>query len=268
MSGSSDFATQGGAGEDDAFVFGHGELRLRQFESRHLGPVEHEAAQALAEAKNASSQFDEGNGGIDEGGGQRRMSDARPVRASTLGQRLAQDRRDKLLQRQLGFGVERREQEWTDEPLRQRAAADALAGTNEVCQPEIIERTRTRHTAHLGENPPGNGAVVRPDRPAFARSQIGESDFRRRRPDEISLRADDAQIVTHGPIARQDQMIAVVDDAIERGLVIGTAAPARPARGLDRFHGNPSGGKRDRGGKTGKPRAHDIDFGRLHPMSP
>ena len=73
------------------------------------------------------------------------------------------------------------------------------------------------------------------------------------------LRADVAQIVERGVIARQQKMIAVVDGHAERGVVIGTAAAAGERGCFVHNHALAARRQLKRGGQSGKAGADDVD---------
>ena len=68
-------------------------------------------------------------------------------------------------------------------------------------------------------------------------------------------------------IARQEQMIAIIDCHAERGIEIRTAAPARLPRGLVQNDISRAASKADRCSKPGKPRANNM-HGIVHQRSP
>ena len=63
-------------------------------------------------------------------------------------------------------------------------------------------------------------------------------------------------------------MIAIVDAAAERGIVIGPATATGLIGGLDQFDMNTATRQRHRGAKSRKTGAHDINSFWLHAVSP
>ena len=84
-----------------------------------------------------------------------------------------------------------------------------------------------------------------------------------RRADQPIRGADVAQIIERGVIARQQEVIAVVDRHAERGIVIGAAAAAGERRGLVHDDAVAARGQLQRGGQSGKAGADDVD-GSVH----
>jgi hypothetical protein len=71
--------------------------------------------------------------------------------------------------------------------------------------------------------------------------------------------ADAAQIFERRAIAREDEVIAVVDRHTERSIVIGTAAAAGENGRLVQHDASAAGGKPHRRGKAGKSGADDMN---------
>ena len=81
-------------------------------------------------------------------------------------------------------------------------------------------------------------------------------------PTSRSARADACAEVERRVIAREQQVIAVVDHHVELRIVIRAAAPARLARRLVHDHALAGGREPDRGGKAGEPGTDDMDRAR------
>ncbi len=96
--------------------------------------------------------------------------------------------------------------------------------------------------------------------PALAGGEIDEGKVGRIRADEPLARVDRGEIVERCTVARQDQVVAVVDRHAKRCVVIGAATPARlhgsfmndDAAAVDR--------KAHRGGEAREPGADHMDF--------
>ena len=94
-----------------------------------------------------------------------------------------------------------------------------------------IRRAGARDPAARIENPPRQ-AVADPQPPALAGRQIDERKLRRLRPDQVRCAADRLGEVQHRMIARQHQVVAVVDGHADGAVEIGPAAAARIGGGL------------------------------------
>src|ERR1043166_113168 len=99
-------------------------------------------------------------------------------------------------------------------------------------------------------------------------SHIRERELRVLRPEEVLAGSDCLQIVVYRPIAGQNQMIAIVDYAFERWIVVGTAASARGSRRLDDLDALASGRQHHGGGKPGEAGADNIHPAPCHPAKP
>ena len=76
----------------------------------------------------------------------------------------------------------------------------------------------------------------------------------------------DRQIAERRVIAREQQMIAIVDGDAELRVLVGAAAPARLPGLLVHDHALAAFGEANRGGKAGKPGTDDMDRAR-HQMN-
>ena len=128
--------------------------------------------------------------------------------------------------------VQSRKQHRTEQPVVKRSRAiEHVPHRSVVRHPEqardlqIVERGRARHAAGPVENPPGQ-AVVDPERPALARREIDERKIRRRRSDQRACAADGLGKLLHRVIARQHQMVAVIDRHANGAIEKRTAASA------------------------------------------
>ena len=88
--------------------------------------------------------------------------------------------------------------------------------------------------------------------------QIGEGKLGPLRALEL-VRAANEREVAHGRVvARQQQMIAIVDDGAEAAVVIGAASPAGLPRRLVNGYATPPLREADGRGQARKPRAYDV----------
>ena len=101
--------------------------------------------------------------------------------------------------------------------------------------------------------------------PSLAGCEIHEREVGRRRTDKLSRRADRLEIGQRSTIAREQQVIAVVDHHVEYRVMIGSTAASGSAGGLVHNDPCPKGRKPHRGGEPGESRADDVD-GARHQM--
>ena len=83
-----------------------------------------------------------------------------------------------------------------------------------------------------------------------------------RRTDQAILRADRACIGERRAIARQQQVIAIIDRHADAVVVVGAAAAARDSGRLMHDNGMAARRELDRGGQAGKAGAYDVDRAR------
>ena len=100
--------------------------------------------------------------------------------------------------------------------------------------------------------------VRHPELATLAIAHIDEIEGALLRPDQRVGRADARRVIARGGVARKQQMIAVVDDEIERRVIIGATAPARHARGLVKHDPPARLRELNRAGKSGEPGADDM----------
>ena len=138
------------------------------------------------------------------------------------------------------IGVQRRGQERAPEPLVERAlAAHRLADRRALPLQEHAERREIfaqapcpgtrffRSNSHHGSRPSLRSSRQRSPLPRSAKSKTARAGIAQRR-----ARADPVEIVERRAVARQQEMVAVVDDEAERRIEIGPAAAAREGRRL------------------------------------
>ena len=116
-------------------------------------------------------------------------------------------------------------------------------------QCEIIEQAGVGHAARLVEHPERQPAVAEIELPALPGREVDERKLRALRPDQPGLGADRSRIGERVAVAREQQMIAVVDGQIGGGVEIGPAAAAGLLRRLVDMHliirvRQPNGGRR------------------------
>ena len=129
---------------------------------------------------------------------------------------------------------------------------------------QIVEHARAGHAPRGIENPEWQSAIVEPQRPALAARQIGKGKLGRSRTDQAMLGADAAKIIECGAIARQQEVIAVVDRHADRRVVIRTAAAAGKSGRL--VHDDVPAPRREphRGRQAGETGADDMNRSAHH----
>jgi len=123
--------------------------------------------------------------------------------------------------------VQRRQQQRLHQPLVKRSLARdsiadqfALRGPDQRHQCEIIEQAGIRHTASLIEHPQRQPAVAEVELPALPCRQIDEWKLRALRPDQPRLGTDRSCISYRVTVAREQEMIAVIDGQVGRRVEI------------------------------------------------
>ena len=117
-----------------------------------------------------------------------------------------------------------------------------------------------RHAAGFVEQPPRHRAVIGAKGPAIAARQIGKIEIGMVRPAQPVARADGGQIRHHCVIARQHQMIAVIDHAGKLRIVVAAATPTRLCGTVCHVDDNPGARQFNSGRQPGHPRADDMGF--------
>src|SRR5262245_9210424 len=116
-----------------------------------------------------------------------------------------------------------------------------------------------RHAPARVEDPPRHAAVVEAQCPLLAGGEVDESKFSARRTGQAILRSDRVRVGERRAIARQQQVIAIVDRHADAVVVVGAAAATGETGGL--VHDDHLTARRelDSGSKAGKPGAYDVD---------
>ena len=205
---------------------------------------------------------------VHERAGESRSGDSRPAGGLSLAEGLAQHRPQETRGSGSHRAVQRRNRQGLPELLEQDAAlADAVghgvvrAGQGETEPRKIVPYPSIGHAPPGVEEPPRQSAGARPQAPSLAGAQIQEWKTRRNRSHQLVGGADVREIAHGGSVAGQQQMVAVVDGAIEPGIEIGPAAAAGLAAGLVEDDGMPRPRQRYRHGKAGHAGADDVCSG-------
>ena len=257
---------------DDHFVVGaERDGVIAEVERRGAEPVKFDAMQFVPELHIGALRLEIGKAGIDKGGRQPLHGDQRPAGAAAGCDRLAQQRGG---QPRRGFRrrvVEGRQEKRLDQPLVQRAravdhVADGLAAGqhHQPRQHQIVAHAGVRHAAAVVEDPPREKAVAEPQGPALPAGEIDEMKVGFVRPAHAVRRADQRQIGEGAAVARQDDVVAVVDLHVEHGVDVGAAAAAGLRARLVQHHALARLRQPRGGGKSGETGADDVDGARRH----
>src|SRR6185312_7703960 len=115
------------------------------------------------------------------------------------------------------------------------------------------------------EHPERQSGIAEIEQPALAGRDIDKRKLRDLRSDQPGLGADRPCIGHRMMVARQQEMVAVVDGEVGRRVEIGTATAARGLRGFVKAH-EPTGiGEPHGGGKAGDSGADNVNS-LLHQM--
>ncbi len=264
-----------GHGEDHAVVGAERDRTVDEVEAGERVALDPEPAHRMVEADGGAAVAEVGQRRVDEGGPQPVGGDQRAAGRAPLGERLPDDGAGQRRRAFRRVGVEGREQERLPQPLVEQAPAGHRladrrrpAGPHQPRETEVVASARARHAATGGEDPPRQAAGVGPQRPPFAAGQVDEREIGAGRPFHLVLGADRAQERARLVVARQQQVVAVVDGHAERGVVIGATAPARLTRTLVQHDPPRTIAKRNGGGEPGETGADDMDGASRHGRHP
>src|SRR3954464_8983830 len=118
---------------------------------------------------------------------------------------------------------------------------------------------RAGHAPTRIENPPRHASVIEAQCPLLAIGQIEKGELGTRGADQAILRADRAGISERRTIARQEQVIAIIDRHADAVVVVGAAAAARDSRRLMYNDGMAARRELDRSRQAGEAGAYDVD---------
>ena len=157
---------------------------------------------------------------------------------------------------------QRVEQLFVDRALARDHVADGAIGgrPEQPCQRKILCRRRAGDARGRIEYPPRQAAVIDADGPATVGGEIDHREGRRAWTLQFFTRADAAHKLHGRPIARQHQVIAVVDSHAERGIVVAAATPAGLVGGLVQHDLRAGFAQPHGGGESGEPGADDVDL--------
>ncbi len=153
-------------------------------------------------------------------------------------------------------------------PLQGIASPTSLPGAAHISghQRQVIAQTRIGHAALFVEHPERQPALAEIELPALPAREIHERKLRALRPDQPRFGADRARVSPRVPIARQQQMVAIIDGQVGGRVEIGAAAAAGLLGRLVELHGEAGIGQPHGGREAGNSGADDMDDGR-HQMN-
>jgi hypothetical protein len=201
---------------------------------------------------------------IDEGFRQAVARDAGPSCRFAAPERLGHHRPQQLRGTLGGGGVEHGHGQRLPEALiGRRLAPEEIAdagapGPGQFDRRHVVRGAASGGAAPGAEDPPGHDAAIGPHGPALAGRKIDERDRRGRHRQQFAFGADRGEIAHRRAIARQQQVIAVVDLGAEQIVEVRAAAAARLARCLVHDHARARLDEPDRRGEPRDARADDV----------
>jgi hypothetical protein len=257
-----------GDGEDHRFVRGDGLRALSPVEARHAVALERQRAQALAQFGPRAMARQPAKRRVDEGFGKAGHGDARVQRLAPARDGFAQDIGGQPQRAFARRRVEHGEQHGIEQALPQRAMGGNhrrnrhIGALHQFCERGIVGQPRARHPARGHGHPPGQRAFVHPQGPARPIAQVVEGEAGGARPGERRRRADRGAEAGHRTVAREDEVVAIVDHFADLAVVIRAAAPASLPRALVERNGQARAGELHRARQPGKTTANDRSAGK------
>ena len=139
--------------------------------------------------------------------------------------------------------VQRRKQQRLHQPLIERSlAADGIPDQfawrrpDQRHQCEVIEQAGVGHTAGPIEYPQRQPAFSEVELPTLARAEINERKLRALGPDQSRFGADRSCVSQRVAVAREQELVAVIDSQVGRRVEIRPAAAAGLLRSLVDMH--------------------------------
>ncbi len=168
----------------------------------------------------------------------------------------------------LRLGVERGIRQWLPQPPIESRSGQQKIG-DEIVRPgaheshalQVIGQAYARNAPRRLEQPPRHAAGVGPEVPALAARDVEKRVTRFRLADQRAPRADRVEIGYRRLVARDQQVVAVVDAATQRRVEIGAATSARLRRRFVDGDADPCLAQPQRGGEAGQSGADDMDVG-------
>ncbi|MGY4336233.1 hypothetical protein ACVWW3_001139 [Bradyrhizobium sp. LM2.9] len=241
------------------------QILAAEIQRADLAVIGREGTQFVAELNGVPALGQEFHGGLDQNVTESVARDQGAAGLPAGEQRLAHDRAGKPRRAFGRIDVERCEQQ----RLHQALIEHALAGNgfadqrlfrrpDQRRQLQIIGEPGVGNAATLVEHPGRQPTVAEIDLPALPGRDIDEGKLRALRSDQARLGADRSRIGARMAVARQQQMIAIVDGEIGGAVEIRTAAAAGVVRRL--VHGDLEAGigEPHGSGKAGNSGADDM----------
>ncbi len=250
---------------------------LAAVEGERVEPLggEGERTQASGEARGGAPAREMRQRRIDQRFRQPVARHQRPAGLTAAAERLGDDARQ-----QRGRALVRRGVERGDGQRLPQAAIERRAGVEHIVHrlarrwrgrargAEIVAQMRARHAAPAVQQPPRHAAAPRPQHPAIAGGEIEERKFGGAGTDQRVGGADRGEILHRCAVATEQQVIAVIDAALEGRVEIRAAASARLLRRFMDDDRDARIGKPHRGGEARDAGADDVNAGRTAHQGP
>ena len=227
-------------------------------------------AQPPPEPNRRPSPPEEHEGRIHERMGESDPRDPRPAGRLPPREGLAQHGPQQAGRAGPGRRVQRRDRKRLPEPLEQRPAVpDAVrhravgSGRREPQGGgEVVPGLRVGSPPPGAQEPPRQPSAVGPQGPSLPGPDVEERKAGRDGADQSVGGPDVGKVAHGGPVAAQQQVVAVVDQAAEPRVGVRAAAPAGPPAGLVEGDRPPRERQGHRGGEAGEAGADDVGSGR------
>ena len=224
------------------------------------------ARSRLLSRRAAPFALQESERGVDQGGGEPVARDIGAHRHFALQKRRAQHRPQQGGGGLGGIGVEHRGAKRRPQAVVERPGGAQHPGNGglgrAVVQAErrqVMGPAAARHPARGRRDPPGQAPGVGPDHPACARGEIDEGKGGAGLAVEHVVGTDVGEIFEDREVRAQHEVVAVIDQAIERRLKERTGAAARVVGGVVERDRAPGLDQRDRAGEAGDAGADDVN---------
>ena len=134
-----------------------------------------------------------------------------------------------------------------------------VAHAQNPAQRQIVQQPGVRHAAGARQHPPGARPPIGPECPTPTVGQVDERKHRLGRSAQGRATTNRVEITHRRAVARQQQVIAVVDRQAQLAIEIRPAPPAGSRPGLVHRHGPPAIDQRKRRRQPGEAGANHVD---------